>query len=242
PHDEVRGIERDQVSVRDALQDRRQRRERSREGGVVALVEQSLADRRLRARVGAAVRGAQRHRAPGPRVAAPCDRGAAAEVQAGVSVEPCERHDLSRDRATLRDLGEDGREADQPRARALHEEGRGRGRRYVLEAMEPDSSHQAALDQAARWHARLEAPDCTAEEREAFAAWLGSDTNREAWRRAERICALLASAAASDPRLRAMVDQANARRGGPRAERKRAWWVPASLAAGIAAVALVLGS
>lgn len=123
----------------------------------------------------------------------------------------------------------------------MHEEGRGRGRRYVLEAMEPDSSHQAALDQAARWHARLEAPDCTAEEREAFAAWLGSDTNREAWRRAERICALLASAAASDPRLRAMVDQANARRGGPRAERKRAWWVPASLAAGIAAVALVLG-
>lgn len=109
--------------------------------------------------------------------------------------------------------------------------------------MEPDSSDQAVLDEAARWHARLQAPDCTPEEREAFAAWRRSGANEQAWRRGERISALLAGAAESNPRLRAMADEALADRAvSPRAaERKRTGWVPASLAAGIVAAAVVLG-
>src|SRR5690606_36099248 len=129
------------------------------------------------------------------------DRGAAAEMQAGVPAEPRARHDVPGDRPPLRDLREDGREADQPGARALHEEGRGRGRRYVLEAMEPES-HQAAHDEAARWYARLQAPDCARQEKEAFVEWRRSDVNREAFRRAERLSALVSKAAATDPRLR----------------------------------------
>lgn len=110
--------------------------------------------------------------------------------------------------------------------------------------MEPDSSSQTALEEAARWSARLQAPDCTQQERDAFAEWRRNDANREAFRNAERLSTLVFRASTTDSRLRAMAEQALA--AGPSAEQapgrgKRTWWVPASLAAGIVAAVLVLG-
>ena len=109
--------------------------------------------------------------------------------------------------------------------------------------MEPDSSDQAALEEAARWYARLQASDCTQHERDAFAEWRRSDRNREAFRKAERLASLVSRAAATDPRLRAMADRAQAGDRGRAGveERKRTWWVPASLAAGIVAAVVALG-
>lgn len=118
--------------------------------------------------------------------------------------------------------------------------------------METDASDQAALDEAARWYARLQAPDCTEQERQVFAEWRTNDAHREAFRKAERLSALIAHAAAADPRLRAIANRALADRAlddarddahrRARADvRKRRWSVPASLAAGIVAAALVLG-
>lgn len=68
-----------------------------------------------------------------------------------------------------------------------------------------DSSHQ----EAARWYARLRAPDCTAEERLEFEAWRNCDPrNAAAYRAAERMTDSLAALAMTDPRLKAMVDEA----------------------------------
>lgn len=62
---------------------------------------------------------------------------------------------------------------------------------------------------AARWFARLRAPDCTAAERVEFAKWLASDPRHTAaFAAAERMTEALSKLAMIDPRLKAMVDQA----------------------------------
>lgn len=72
-----------------------------------------------------------------------------------------------------------------------------------------DSAQERLSQLAARWYARLRAPDCTLQERADFEAWRASDPrNAAAYAAAERINDALAKLAAADPRLKAMVDQA----------------------------------
>ena len=72
-----------------------------------------------------------------------------------------------------------------------------------------DSAEDSSSQLAARWYARLRAPDCTPEEREQFEAWRASDPrNAAAYAAAERMNDALAKLAMADPRLKAMVDQA----------------------------------
>jgi transmembrane sensor len=72
-----------------------------------------------------------------------------------------------------------------------------------------DSAQEPANQEAARWYARLRAPDCTAVERAAFEKWLASDPrNQAAFANAERMTDALSKLAMADARLKAMVDQA----------------------------------
>ena len=72
-----------------------------------------------------------------------------------------------------------------------------------------DSAEDSSSQLAARWYARLRAPDCTPEEREQFEAWRASDPrNAAAYAAAERMNDALGKLAMADPRLKAMVDQA----------------------------------
>jgi ferric-dicitrate binding protein FerR (iron transport regulator) len=72
-----------------------------------------------------------------------------------------------------------------------------------------DSAQDPASQDAARWYSRLRAPDCTAAERAEFEQWVGRDAcNAAAYAAAERLASALEKLAASEPRLKAMVDQA----------------------------------
>lgn len=72
-----------------------------------------------------------------------------------------------------------------------------------------DSAQDSPGRLAARWYARLRAPDCTAEERAQFEAWRSGDPRNEAaYAAAESMNDALAKLAMADPRLKAMVDQA----------------------------------
>jgi transmembrane sensor len=72
-----------------------------------------------------------------------------------------------------------------------------------------DDAQDPASQDAARWFARLRAPDCTALERTEFDKWLASDPRHAAaFATAERMAGALSKLAMSDPRLKAMVDQA----------------------------------
>jgi len=72
-----------------------------------------------------------------------------------------------------------------------------------------DSAQEPLSQLAARWYARLRAPDCTHKERAEFEAWRASDPrNAAAYAAAERMNDALAKLAMADPRLKAMVDQA----------------------------------
>ena len=72
-----------------------------------------------------------------------------------------------------------------------------------------DSAQEPLSQLAARWYARLRAPDCTPKERAEFEAWRASDPRHAAaYAAAERINDALAKLAAADSRLKAMVDQA----------------------------------
>lgn len=72
-----------------------------------------------------------------------------------------------------------------------------------------DSAQEPFGQLAARWYARLRAPDCTPKERAEFEAWRANDPRHAAaYAAAERINDALAKLAAADPRLKAMVDQA----------------------------------
>ena len=72
-----------------------------------------------------------------------------------------------------------------------------------------DSAQELLTQLAARWYARLRAPDCTVQERADFEAWRASDPrNAAAYAAAERMNDALAKLAMADPRLKGMVDQA----------------------------------
>jgi len=81
---------------------------------------------------------------------------------------------------------------------------------YVFVGVDNADNAQGPLGQlAARWYARLRAPDCTLKERADFDAWRASDPrNAAAYAAAERMNDALAKLATADPRLKAMVDQA----------------------------------
>jgi transmembrane sensor len=72
-----------------------------------------------------------------------------------------------------------------------------------------DKAEEPLQQLAARWYARLRAPDCTVQERADFEAWRRNDPrNAAAYAAAERMNDALAKLATADPRLKAMVDQA----------------------------------
>ena len=72
-----------------------------------------------------------------------------------------------------------------------------------------DNAQDSLKQLAARWFARLRAPDCTAKERSEFEAWRAADPrNAAAYAAAERMSDALANLAMANPRLKAMVDQA----------------------------------
>jgi transmembrane sensor len=76
--------------------------------------------------------------------------------------------------------------------------------------MNASSEDQRAND-AARWYARLQAPDCTPADRTDFLRWCAEDpANAEAFARAKAIAAALSRAASTNERLRAMAAEARA--------------------------------
>ncbi len=88
--------------------------------------------------------------------------------------------------------------------------------------------------QAADWDIRLRSADCTAADREAFAAWCAADpAHAEAFDGLQSGIGALKEAYATSPRLRAMRDQARAVRPEPK---------PWRIAAGIAAAVIALGA
>lgn len=88
--------------------------------------------------------------------------------------------------------------------------------------------HDVLAERAARWYARLGAPDCSDAERAAFESWLAQDAaHRDAWNTVER-AALRADMVAADPALRAMIDEALERPA--RAPGRRTWAAAAALA------------
>ncbi len=94
----------------------------------------------------------------------------------------------------------------------------------------PDAARTLA-EQAAEWDVRLRSADCTAAEREAFAAWCAQDpAHARAIDELQSGLQALRRAYPSNPRLRAMRDQASGLRP------PRRYW---PIAAGIAAAALV---
>lgn len=107
-------------------------------------------------------------------------------------------------------------------------------------------SIERAARQAAQWYARLGAPDCSAEEREAFERWRAVPPNAEAYAAAERLARAVQRLAAEDRGLRAMAEAAYADRreaGGrpsPRPRRRSAAALAAACVVAAAATWLVL--
>ena len=104
------------------------------------------------------------------------------------------------------------------------------------------------LEEAARWYARLAAPDCSAAERGQFQLWReSSPLHVEACARLQHTVDALDRLASHDPRLQALGDQAYAMgRAGSDAlsqRRHRRWAVRATLAAslGVVLVGLRMG-
>jgi transmembrane sensor len=95
------------------------------------------------------------------------------------------------------------------------------------------------LQEAARWHARLHASDCTKQEHAAFESWRdASAAHAAAFARAEKTMAGLDRLLA-DSRLQALVDRAvetPSRRAPDRPSSR--WTLPAALAAGLALAAV----
>jgi transmembrane sensor len=109
-------------------------------------------------------------------------------------------------------------------------------------------NHERTLQEAARWHARLQAADCTQEDRDAANAWLAqAPEHRSAYELAERVAASV-SAMADDERIRAMADEAFAAYQAPASatpsanipDRGRGWRLATGLAASIAIAMLVI--
>jgi transmembrane sensor len=89
------------------------------------------------------------------------------------------------------------------------------------------------LQEAARWHARLQAGDCSEQERTAFELWRNEHpANARAFERAEQVAANIDRLMMADPRMQAFAARALK----PTIEKRAAlrWTVPAALAAGLA--------
>ena len=101
--------------------------------------------------------------------------------------------------------------------------------------------NEQTLQEAAGWHARLHATDCTEEDRIAFEQWRRCDAaHARAYDMAERTSSQLDSLVRDDPRLRALAQMA---RGpvGVAAQRRSRWRIPAALAASVAVAIFALG-
>ena len=93
------------------------------------------------------------------------------------------------------------------------------------------------LQEAARWHARLNAADCTDQERVAFQHWHDEQpAHAQAYAQAEKVSASLDQLLMADTRLQALAQQAYESAAGAKSKRRAAlrWKVPAALAAGLA--------
>jgi len=100
--------------------------------------------------------------------------------------------------------------------------------------------NERTLQEAAGWHARMHAADCTDEDRIAFEQWRHSDVaHARAYEMAERTSTQLDSLVREDPRLRALAQQARAASAIP-ARRTTRWFVPAALAASVAIAMICL--
>jgi transmembrane sensor len=87
------------------------------------------------------------------------------------------------------------------------------------------------LQEAARWHARLAAEDCTDFERAAFQRWRASSPRHaQAYEAAEALSMQLADGARHDDELKSLADEAFAQ-SSPRPARR--WTIPVALAASI---------
>jgi transmembrane sensor len=97
--------------------------------------------------------------------------------------------------------------------------------------------HTGVREEAARWHARLHAHDCTESDRAAFRCWESQNRrHREAYQAIEAVSQRVDNAAL-DPRLQALADEAFATSQLPTTGMKRGWQVPATLAASVAIAA-----
>lgn len=101
-----------------------------------------------------------------------------------------------------------------------------------------DTDHELPSQEAARWHARLQAGDCTEQEQIEFARWRERPANARAYARAEQVTTRIDRMLELDARLQALAEQAYQ----PNARHKRVnrWTVPAALAAGIALAAVAV--
>jgi transmembrane sensor len=103
-------------------------------------------------------------------------------------------------------------------------------------------NRESVTDAAARWYARVHAPDCTGRDREAFENWLRADS--EHWRAyadAERTVRRFDQLIENDERMCELADEAF---GDVAPPARRRWAVPAALAASliVALVAVRLGA
>jgi transmembrane sensor len=100
-------------------------------------------------------------------------------------------------------------------------------------------ANDSTLQEAAGWHARMHAADCTDEDRAAFEQWLLLDAaHGKAYALAQRTSVQLDQLASSDLRLRALARLA---REEPQVVRRAARWkIPAALAASVAVAVLTL--
>jgi transmembrane sensor len=89
------------------------------------------------------------------------------------------------------------------------------------------------LQEAARWHARLQAGDCSEQERTAFELWRNEHpAHARAYEQAEQVAANVDRLMMTDPRMQALAARALK----PSTEKRITprWTVPAALAAGLA--------
>jgi transmembrane sensor len=100
------------------------------------------------------------------------------------------------------------------------------------------------LDEAARWFARLQAADCSLQERAAFRKWQQADERHAlAYEQACQAAAGIDQLMALDPRMQALLDEALVPTSSPGVarpdgcvKRTRQWSIPAALAASLALI------
>jgi len=104
------------------------------------------------------------------------------------------------------------------------------------------------LDEVAAWLARLEAPDCTDLDRAGFERWRQTDDAHEAAAAAgQRLSVTIAHLLAAHPEVGAFSEQESdfdESSSEPMQDvvahvsRRRSWWIPAAMAAGVVAIAI----